>query len=759
MRCKMSHSYIWLFGENLGETANNNSYYMWLNCVEKDDCIEKYFVLKKTSQNIKLVNRLSKKAKEHICWKNSVKHFQLWYDASMYFVTLSYKDVRPEKFLFKQCDLLTEKPVVYLQHGVLGIKQIGYDGTDYNNNMFRFIYYNQLIKEDLININGFKSYQLVYGEYMPRHQELVKQYFADKHINTRILFFPTWREYFGDNFDTKVYIQQIKRLVSNVTLNKYLQSSGAEIKICLHPFFSKTLLTSNNILENKNISITTPKETNILHEIATCDVCITDYSSIGFDFTLLEKPVILFQPDREAYLEKRSLYCSLDELKSFSVDTVEELVNLIVSKKYAINKFFRKRLPNQIDLKYIREGKHTEKLYEYFWRLQNNSIVFLGYNFYGVGGTVNATHALAEGLLEQGYLVTLFSLKKHADIKGFAKGLNMRCLISERSGKKLDCLKKVFNKIILFKGYFVNDAAKNNIGSYIHFALARFLRHNNFRYYVSTRESIHLYLDDANNIPTKNKFYFYHTDAKVVDIYFPSVMREVVKRKLDNSIFVTLNNKLELADIFGFLNYKKSIVLGNALASNRCLSSNDLECAQGCNDNSKNVKRGIFLLRITSEREDDLSRLLDYGNYLIKNKFNDIVIDVYGDGDYKNIFIDKILKMELEKVIRYQGKVANPKLAIGRYDFVIDFSEKQSFGMTYIEAILNGKMIFCMHNSGSDEVLKECPECYFSDFDELTEKIYCLSKFNERFIERYLLVNKRYSREMIAKKFIEFISK
>ena len=44
----MDKKYIWLFGENSGNTANNNSFYFWKEAVKESDEILKYFVLKKT---------------------------------------------------------------------------------------------------------------------------------------------------------------------------------------------------------------------------------------------------------------------------------------------------------------------------------------------------------------------------------------------------------------------------------------------------------------------------------------------------------------------------------------------------------------------------------------------------------------------------------------------------------------------------------------------------------------------------------------
>ena len=37
---KMSNNYIWLFGENVGKTSENNSFYFWKHCVNFNDGID-----------------------------------------------------------------------------------------------------------------------------------------------------------------------------------------------------------------------------------------------------------------------------------------------------------------------------------------------------------------------------------------------------------------------------------------------------------------------------------------------------------------------------------------------------------------------------------------------------------------------------------------------------------------------------------------------------------------------------------------------
>lgn len=754
----MNKKHIWLFGENLGKTANNNSFYFWLESLRFNDEIEKYFVLEKTKENIKHVGQLSEYERKYICWRNSLKHFKLYFSASMYFVSLSYRDVRPEKLYWKKANFLTEKPVIYLQHGILGIKQIGYNGMDYNNNMFRFIYYNKKIYRDLVKINGFREYQLCYGEYLPRYRELVTQYLQDKHNNFKILFFPTWREYFGNNFATKKYIYVLKRIVEDKRLNSFLASNNIDFKICLHQFFSKSLLDNYDIKENNNIEIVCAEDINLLHEIAVNDMCITDYSSIGFDFTILNKPVILFQPDREEYLKKRKIYCSLEELEDNSIVKIDKLIDAIIKGEYHVNKFFRCRLPEKIDLEYIRTGIYLKKTYRYFYDLQMNNIIFLGYNFYGVGGTVSATNALAEGLLERGYLVTLMSLKKHSNTQEAAKGLNMQAFISEKSGKKIDKLKKVYSKIFGLKKYFNKDSSKEYIYSYCEKGLEKLLEENKYKYYFSTRESIHLYLDDAKNIPKNSKFYFYHTDANVVDKYFPKLLDEIAARKLDNAIFVTERNRIALERKFGLNDYNKYLILGNSLSSKRSMNKDELVIhLNSLAETTNAIKRGIFLLRITRERINDLQYMIGFAKFLKKTGIQGISIDVFGDGDYKIDFENEILISDVMDIIDYKGKVNNPKNVMKEYDFVVDFSENQSFGMVYIEAILNGKIVFCRHNNGSDEILGDLPESFYHSYEELALKIENIDKMYSNIMRNYQYIYDRYSRGAVTKKIIEFM--
>ena len=93
-----------------------------------------------------------------------------------------------------------------------------------------------------------------------------------------------------------------------------------------------------------------------------------------------------------------------------------------------------------------------------------------------------------------------------------------------------------------------------------------------------------------------------------------------------------------------------------------------------------------------------------------------------------------------------------------KHDVMVDLSLNHSFGMTYIEAILNGKKVFCMKNPGSLEVMENIPNSYIESFEDLYEKLNHLYEIpKEELMENYKKIDKKYSRRVVTDKFIKFM--
>lgn len=748
----MKDKYIWLFGENSGNTMNNNSYYYWKNCVNKEDEIEKYLVLTKNKKNKQAVAKMSGVEQKHIIWKNSLKHYKYYRNADMFFVSLSFKDIQPTKG-----GGALNAPVIYLQHGTLGIKKIGYTGKAYNNHIFRFYIYNETILNQFKEENDFKEYQLYYAKYHPRYQELVRKQKEYKKEQNQIFWFITWREYFGKNKETDQFLRSVKRTIENTKLNEFLEKENLTIKLCMHTLFTeehKNYLKEN--LKNVNIEIIDASKVDIMDEMVKSKLLITDYSSLGFDFTFLNKPVVLFEPDRDIYLKGRELYCTYEELEENSIETTSKLIKYIIKNDYKINEFFKKRLPEKIDYDYVLNGQHIDKMYEDMKKAQLNKITFLGYNYFGRGGTVSATKSLTEGLLDKGYLVELVSLKKTARINScdFPYGCTVRSIyVSSKRSKKT-----ILKRILFFKdkhySYLKYDSNKKYLIPYAGYGLTKYLENIKSKTVVSTRETFHFFLKDAKSKYIKDKVYFFHTDANLIDGIYPGIMEKLNKLNLEKCAFVTELNRKRYIENFNFDTYQEYEVVGNALTSNFVMDKEEIK-APG----KKDLYKGIYLTRISKDRVKDIEHVINFGKYLKENKIKNIRIDVFGTGDYVDSFEDMIFDNEIDDFIYYKGLTTAPQLEIRNYDFSVDFAFNQSFGMAYIESTLNGSKIFAYPNYGSKEVLKEIPNSFYENFDELVEKINGIGNIKEEELKKnYDTIMKKYSKEVVANNFLKLLA-
>lgn len=746
--------YIWLIGENLGATANNNGYYFWRGIVERNDGIEKYFVLEKNNKNEAFVSGLPEECRRFVVWKNSREHLRLFFSADMYFVVLSYRDIRPERLMGKSIGPAIQKPLVYLQHGPTAMKVLGYDGHSFHNNLFRFIYYNPSIPQSIIEKNGFRPYQLYYGEQQPRYVELIRRFRESSPDKKRILWFMTWREYLGDNPETELLIKNVRDVLSDNSLKEYLERTDTELRLCVHSFFDKERMEQlKGEKASPHIKIMHSSRIDVMTEIASCSLLITDYSSVGFDVTLLNKPVVLYQPDIGSYLKKRELYCSVDELDKYNITAPERLTRCIVGESYGINPFFRSRMPERIDHDEILSGRFIDRMYEYFADIQKKKITFIGYNFYGIGGTVFATRSLAEGLLEKGRLVELLSLKKDQEAKNPPCGLNFTHLYVANRKDPVNLFKRHFYRRKKLYSFLRFDKYMFRLKPYAGMKLTELLGRTNSETVVSTRESLHLFLNAADSPDIRNKIYFFHCPVDMMDDVFPGIVPELKKCNIKKAVFVTGRNREALEEKFGYNNYDEYLVLGNCLEASRSVSRESIRAVE-----KKDVYRGVYLVRLSRDRAEDLENLISYGKYLKEKNRHDIIIDVFGAGDYAEEFSERLKKEGLTDFISYCGAAKDGPAEIRKHDAVIDFSLNHSFGMPYIEALMNGKMVYCQENPGSLDVLADIPEAIVHSYDELTEKLLSLSDISADTLRNYYdIISKRFSRSALAGSFLDFI--
>jgi glycosyltransferase involved in cell wall biosynthesis len=303
--------------------------------------------------------------------------------------------------------------------------------------------------------------------------------------------------------------------------------------------------------------------------------------------------------------------------------------------------------------------------------------------------------------------------------------------------------------------YFKYDSNLKYLIPYTGYALKRYLKKVKVNTVVSTRETVHFFLKEANNSMIKNKIYFFHTDANLVDGIFPGVIKKLNDLKLEKCAFVTEMNRQRYIEKLDFTNYDDYMVVGNSLVSSSIITKEEIHTVE-----KKDIYHGIYLTRISKDRVKDLDNAIEFAKYLKENKIDNIVIDVFGKGDYVHEFEDLIFNNELDEYLNYKGLTTNPHEELIKHDFAIDFSLNQSFGMTYIEGILNGLKTFAYHNYGSDEVLKEIKDSFIESNEDLVKKINNLPKIKrEELVNNYEIITSKYSKEVVANKFLELVRK
>ena len=164
-----------------------------------------------------------------------------------------------------------------------------------------------------------------------------------------VLYAPTFRGKGQTDvcFDMTVDLEAINNSINDETV----------FALKMHPFV-KTRLENNM----KNVvDLSDYEDINDLLMIA--DMLVTDYSSVIFEFSIMEKPIIMYAPDKEEYIAERDFYYEYDSFVPGPITkTTDEIIALMnctsfdLSKVKAFkNKFFD-----------YQDGKSTERFVKEF---------------------------------------------------------------------------------------------------------------------------------------------------------------------------------------------------------------------------------------------------------------------------------------------------------------------------------------------------------------------------------------------------------
>ena len=154
-----------------------------------------------------------------------------------------------------------------------------------------------------------------------------------------VLYAPTFRGTSQSNARLDIDFD-LEEVLNNIPSNTILG-------LKMHPFVKTRIHDSkyDNLIDLSDYD-------NINDILLIADMLITDYSSVVFEYSLLEKPMIFYSPDRDLYKEERDFYY---EYESFVpgpiISNTDELIKEINNKDYDKDKIieFKQKFFDYLD--------------------------------------------------------------------------------------------------------------------------------------------------------------------------------------------------------------------------------------------------------------------------------------------------------------------------------------------------------------------------------------------------------------------------
>src|SRR5699024_12213472 len=147
-----------------------------------------------------------------------------------------------------------------------------------------------------------------------------------------ILIIPTWRDWIT-NINSLLesdYLQYYNDLLNNPEWEQIANKQNIDIIFCLHPNM-QAFVDLFNIPDY--IKVIRQGEVDVQLLIKESKLMITDYSSVAFDFSFLERQVIYYQFDRDRFIGNLPSHLDLDEELPGSIyDEAEDVI--IATKEY-----------------------------------------------------------------------------------------------------------------------------------------------------------------------------------------------------------------------------------------------------------------------------------------------------------------------------------------------------------------------------------------------------------------------------------------
>ena len=277
---------------------------------------------------------------------------------------------------------------ILLWHGVLPKKlnvPKNYNKKSYiNNKLIKYLIYpNESMAKNILDHFPDKKYKLFLSG-LPRNISLNSKEPEANHYRTKneiefldnikkenkkiIGYFPTWREdgleLFRDikNFGQLKEFNEILVKKNYIILIKKHMNSEKKDK---HRYYNNNIEKIYEYMKSLSNFKFVDYDFDLNSILNVCDILISDYSGVIFDYLFLDRPIIIYSPDYEYYLKKGFNMDPTKENFCHLAGNFEELINLINESNKDFESFSKKHSENRKVVKNkIFGNNNIEKLME-----------------------------------------------------------------------------------------------------------------------------------------------------------------------------------------------------------------------------------------------------------------------------------------------------------------------------------------------------------------------------------------------------------
>ncbi|MTH17553.1 glycosyltransferase family 4 protein [Flavobacterium sp. LC2016-01] len=163
---------------------------------------------------------------------------------------------------------------------------------------------------------------------------------------------------------------------------------------------------------------------------------------------------------------------------------------------------------------------------------------------------------------------------------------------------------------------------------------------------------------------------------------------------------------------------------------------------------NRNVSKPTFLVASHLRESKGIQDLIESVSFLSNEIKEEIKIDIYGDGPYKNQLTEKIEEYSLQNCFCFKGSKPNLNEIFFQYDYMLQPTHMECFSLSILESLAANVPVVTTNVGGNAEVIKNADNGYIFEAKDI--------KALSQILEDIYLGNKKISintRELICNSF------